>query len=111
MIEMDEKKFEQILSASSDHTSQAKLAVFFYTPFCGTCHLAERMLSVVEQMRADWSLYKININFSPGLVASWRIESVPCLAFISQGDLVRKEYAFQSVDMLLEWFRAFFRNG
>ncbi|MBN6187816.1 thioredoxin family protein [Aneurinibacillus sp. BA2021] len=75
----------------------APFAVYFYTPLCGTCAVAEKMLSVIEAASPGLPLYKCNINFAPELARAWQIASVPCLALITEGTHVRKLYAMRSV--------------
>ncbi|MBC8078947.1 MAG: thioredoxin family protein [Gorillibacterium sp.] len=81
----------------------SKDAIFFSSPFCGTCKVAERMLEVVEATdEVPITLYKININYSNKLREDWKISSVPCLVLLENGVPVRFEYAMRSVDYLYE---------
>ncbi|MFB9325066.1 thioredoxin family protein [Paenibacillus aurantiacus] len=80
-------------------------AVLFTTPLCGTCKVAERMLEVADAAGESATLYRINLNFAPVLRERWQIESVPCLALVHQGKLMRKEYAMRSVDYLHRMLR------
>lgn len=73
-------------------------AVFLYTPLCGTCKLAERMLDILLVMRPDFIVDKANVNMMPLLVNRWQVESVPCLLHIDNGAVTRKMYAFASID-------------
>ncbi|MDQ6600233.1 thioredoxin [Bacillus salipaludis] len=75
--------------------------VYFYTPLCGTCQVASRMLQVIEQM-VDCKMGKMNLNFYPDFGKSYGIESVPCLMFIHNGQVVELLYAFRSVPYLIE---------
>jgi thioredoxin-like negative regulator of GroEL len=75
--------------------------VYFYTPLCGTCQLASRMLQVIEELVVT-DMGKMNLNFHPDLARNLAIESVPCLLFIRNGVVVETLYAFHSVPFLLE---------
>lgn len=75
--------------------------VYFYTPMCGTCQVAGKMLGVVEEI-VDIEIGKMNLNFYPGLAVEYAVESVPCLLFIREGEVVETLYAFRSVMNLLE---------
>ena len=77
-----------------------KAAVLFHTPFCGTCKLAERMLEIAKAASVSADLYKLNVNFAPNVTAEWKISSVPSLALLKDGKLLRLEYTMQSVDYL-----------
>jgi thioredoxin-like negative regulator of GroEL len=75
--------------------------VYFYTPLCGTCQVASRMLQVIEQI-VEVQMGKINLNFYPDIANNFAIESVPCLIIVKDGQLVETIYAFHSVPYLLE---------
>lgn len=80
-----------------DSAGRGTEAVLFYTPFCGTCKAAERMLDVAAAAGVPVKLYKMNVAFAPRLREAWRIASVPCLAVLRDGRPVRFEYAMRSV--------------
>lgn len=75
--------------------------VYFYTPMCGTCQVASKMLQVIEQL-VELEMGKMNLNFYPDLATEFEIESVPCLLFVDAGKVRETLYAFQSVPFLLE---------
>jgi thiol-disulfide isomerase/thioredoxin len=77
-------------------------AVLFFTPFCGTCNLAERMLEIVEATGVSVNLFKLNINYAPKLRDAWKISSVPFLVLLEEGQPSRFEYAVQSVGYLYD---------
>jgi len=65
-------------------TDEGPYAVYFYTPWCGTCKIGERMLDVVLAMEPGRKIYKANVNFMPTIVPEWKIESVPALVFVAE---------------------------
>ncbi|HEY2419898.1 MAG TPA: thioredoxin family protein [Neobacillus sp.] len=75
--------------------------IYFYTPFCGTCQMASKMLLVTEKM-INIDIGKMNLNFYPDLAQTYAIESVPCLLFVQNGQVVETIYAFHSIPYLLE---------
>jgi|HigsolmetaAR203D_1030402.scaffolds.fasta_scaffold00002_70 thioredoxin-like negative regulator of GroEL len=79
-------------------------ALFLYTPLCGTCAAASKMLDILEAMDDQLALYACNINLAPQLAQEWKIESVPCIAVIHHGRIVEKIYAIRSVPSLYECF-------
>ena len=76
------------------------MATLVYTPTCGTCHLAKRMLSIVVETVAKGSYNQVNLNFNEGLAMDYEILSVPCLLIHQNGRLVDKIYNFTSVPFL-----------
>lgn len=75
---------------------QETFAVYIYTPTCGTCQLARRMLSVVEALDIP-PLYEINGNLNKRYLQNNKIQSVPALCLYKQGLLVETVFAFGDV--------------
>jgi thioredoxin-like negative regulator of GroEL len=95
---MNDWNRDEVSSFINNHSSGL---IYFYTPMCGTCQVASRMLQVIEKL-VDVKIGKMNLNFYPELAKKFEIESVPCLLFIKDGELVEMIYAFQSVPFLYE---------
>jgi thioredoxin 1 len=76
--------------------------LYFYTPMCGTCQVANKMLTVVEQLLPDLTSGKADLNYLPEMAERFEIESVPCLIIMKNGEIQDKIYAFQSVPYLFE---------
>ena len=77
-------------------------ALYLYTPMCGTCQVAAKMLSVVKEIRKVTAFAQTNVNYAQETVLQHQIESVPCLLLFKRGIMVKKLYAFQSVPYLNE---------
>jgi thioredoxin-like negative regulator of GroEL len=89
---------DEVSSFLKNHSSGL---IYFYTPLCGTCQVASRMLQVIESM-VDVKIGKVNLNFYPEMAKQFEVESVPCLLLIKDGDVIDQIYAFQSVPFLYE---------
>ncbi|WP_127584498.1 thioredoxin family protein [Paenibacillus koleovorans] len=92
MIELTESELLERI------TEEKRLFVFIYTPFCGTCGVARRMLEVLEQMRPNMPLAAANILYMPRLTEQWQITSVPCLLKLEDGVPINRLYAMQAID-------------
>ncbi|MEK3807280.1 thioredoxin family protein [Bacillus sp. FSL H8-0547] len=95
MIECNE---EQVSRLAERDTA----ILYLYTPFCGTCQLAKKMLTVVEAMLPALEIKMANLNYLPKQASAWEIESVPCLLLFEKGRLISKTYAFHSVEHLYQ---------
>ena len=71
--------------------------IYIYTPFCGTCHLAQSMLNEIEAIHKRTLFYKMNASLYPDFMQTYQIESVPCLLIKKDGKIRKKVYAFHSV--------------
>ena len=96
---MDEWSREQWEEAAQ---SGVKNAFYLYTPMCGTCAVASKMMAVVEQLLPEVTFGKANLNFTEQIAYDYQIESVPCLLVSDSGKVTEKVYAFQSVPFLYE---------
>ena len=76
--------------------------IYLYTPFCGTCQVSGKMLTVAEELLPEITVGRINLNYMRELAEEWAVESVPCLVFLNRGEMTNKLYAFQSVPYLVE---------
>ncbi|WP_438312366.1 thioredoxin family protein [Sporosarcina sp. FA9] len=84
-------------------TIKSPISVFYlYTPMCGTCAVASKMLEVISVMKPDLPMGKADLNYIQDFAVDYEIESVPCLLIAKDGIIQRKIYAFQSVPDLLD---------
>ncbi|WP_347548933.1 thioredoxin family protein [Pseudalkalibacillus hwajinpoensis] len=86
------------------HEDQSIL--FFYTPFCQNCKIAERMLRIVAEARGTiHNIYTCDLNHFPWMAEMHKIQSVPALTVFKNGKIGRTLFAFESVirvDQFLE---------
>ncbi len=88
-------------------TNEKTSFLYIYTPFCGTCQLAGKMLNAIELMDENQTFYAMNASLFPNYMQEHKIESVPCLAIIVEGSIREKIYAFRSVPYLLDKIHAY----
>ncbi|QFK72715.1 thioredoxin family protein [Pradoshia sp. D12] len=77
-------------------------AIYTFTPLCGTCQLAGKMLDIAKEVLPNASLEKVNLNYAKELAEEYQIQSVPCLILIKDNQLIEKIYAFHSVPYLVD---------
>ncbi|MCM3339927.1 thioredoxin family protein [Paenibacillus sp. MER TA 81-3] len=111
MITLSAAECRQLLwDDRGKHPNELWDALYVHSPFCGTCQLAERMLTIVEQTCPQVTIASVHIQFVPDLVHTFQIESVPCLLIWDRENAdvskeLRKIYAFHSVSYLYEQLR------
>ncbi|MEH7237098.1 thioredoxin family protein [Bacillus sp. JJ1562] len=76
--------------------------LYLYTPMCGTCQVASKMITVVDELLPNVTIGKSDLNYLTQKAMEWQIESVPCLMHLKDGEVTKKYYAFHSVPYLLE---------
>ena len=100
LIEQTEKQLRDTIQQNEE-----LIAIYFYTPTCGTCKLAERMLEIAIQAGDTIPVYKINVNFAPWFVRKWEIKSIPCLMIFKHHTLTKMIFALQSVQDIFSEIR------
>ncbi|WP_044338480.1 thioredoxin family protein [Rossellomorea aquimaris] len=96
---MEVSNTEALTHLIEDNTFEA---VYLYTPMCGTCQVASKMIDVVEKLPQPFHFVKANLNYLPQFAEGQSIESVPCLLLFKDGVERDRIYAFQSVPFLYE---------
>lgn len=81
--------------------------VYFFTPMCGACQLAERMLTIIEQSEEfdKQILAKMDLNYVPNLAKEFRITSVPALAYFEKGKPKSIQYQMHNISTIYEFFQ------
>lgn len=102
---MNEWSKEKIEAFVSERTAGF---IYFYTPMCGTCQIASKMIEITATLFPTVPSGKVNLNYSEEMAEKYQIESVPCLLLIKEGQMKEKIYAFQSVPYLYEQLKSFF---
>jgi len=84
------------------------MAVFLYTPLCGTCKVARRMLEVAEHLLPSEILSVADVNMMPEIAQEYQIKSVPALLLMDadRSYPARIRYRMGSVEELLEAIRS-----
>lgn len=106
MIEIQEMNQDDLLEMLE--SKGRPFAAFLYTPLCGTCKAARRMLEVAAHLLPDELVIgAANVNMLPDIVNRYRISSVPALLVASAERNFEPEiyYSMGSVERVLEYIR------
>ncbi|NJP38887.1 thioredoxin family protein [Alkalicoccus luteus] len=79
--------------------------MYFYTPMCGTCKLAERFIDLAEHLPGAGQVMRRDINEYSELAQKWQITSVPCLIRIAENKPVDRIYAFHDVPHVYQFLK------
>lgn len=96
MNEWNKQLIEEKLQAKES------FCLYVYTPMCGTCQVASKMLLITQEILKEVTFAKSDANYIRELAYELEIESVPCLLIFKNGTFIKKIYAFQSVPYLIE---------
>ena|SRR5699024_7615695 len=101
MLALTEEKIQQVID------EQQTAVFYFYTPICGTCQVAGKMIDIVEQLVVRVPFGKMDLNYSFDTAKRFEVESVPCVVIMKAGIVQEKIYAVQSVPYLLEKIKSY----
>lgn len=77
--------------------------VYIYSNMCGTCMIAEKMLTVIETAFQP-NIWKINGNYFPEFLQINQVLSIPALLVYKNGKIVERVFAFKDVMYLRSLF-------
>ena len=74
----------------------------FYADWCGPCRMVGPIVSEIANERDDIKVGKINVDEQPELAAQFKVMSIPMLAVIKDGKLVKQVVVYRPKEQILE---------
>lgn len=93
--------------ATDEILEHDRYLLYIYTPLCGTCALARSMLDKIESVHQQDIFYEMNASLNPDFMQTFKIESVPCLMIMEDGEIRDKVYAFKSIANIYSYLMAY----
>jgi thioredoxin 1 len=82
----------------------AAAVVDFSATWCGPCRmLAPVVESVSEKLAGKVDFYNVDVDDAPELAMAYKVNSVPCLVMMKNGEFVDQSIGFKPEPMILEW--------
>ena len=82
----------------------AVAVVDFSATWCGPCKmLAPVMETVSEKMAGKVDFYNVDVDDAPELAGEYRVNSVPCLVMMKNGEFVDQSIGFKPEPMITAW--------
>lgn len=96
MILNNKNEFEQIIS------SNELVVIDFFATWCGPCKMLSPVIENVESLIHDVKFVKVDIDQFNDLASQYKIQSVPTLVFLKNGQEVMKSIGYLDEDALIE---------
>ncbi|MBU3830767.1 MAG: thioredoxin [Candidatus Ureaplasma intestinipullorum] len=96
MILNNKNEFEQIIS------NNELVVIDFFATWCGPCKMLSPVIENVESLIHDVKFIKVDIDQFNDLASQYKIQSVPTLVFLKNGQEVMKSIGYLDEDALIE---------
>ena len=78
--------------------------VDFNATWCGPCRMLAPVLEELSEKYADKvSFFSVDVDDSPGLAMQYRVNSVPCLVLLKNGEFTDQSVGFRPEGQLSAW--------
>ena len=80
--------------------------VDFNATWCGPCKMLAPVLEKVsEELEGKVSFYGVDVDDCPELAAEYRVQSVPCLVLMKNGEFADQSIGFKPQPMISQWIK------
>ncbi|MGN0132353.1 MAG: thioredoxin [Lachnospiraceae bacterium] len=80
--------------------------VDFWAVWCGPCQMQGPVIEELAETRSDIKVCKVNVDQEAALAAKFQVMNIPSLVFFKNGEPVKKEVGFHSLEEIEDILKA-----
>ena len=85
----------------------AVAVVDFSATWCGPCKMLAPVLESVSEKLADQAdFYNVDVDDAPELAAEYRVNSVPCVVLMKNGEFISQSIGFKPEPQITGWIQS-----
>ena len=81
--------------------SEKAVLIDFWATWCGPCRMIAPIVEQIAEENEDIKVGKINVDEEPELASAFRIESIPTLIVVKNGEVVNMAVGYKQKDEIL----------
>jgi thioredoxin 2 len=98
IVDGDEARFEEQIRAS------IPVLVDFWAPWCGPCRwIAPLVERLAEDHAGELKVVRLNVDEAPATSERWRVQGIPLLVLLRDGEEVQRQAGAPSPAGLRDW--------
>ncbi|MDF2865319.1 MAG: trx [Clostridia bacterium] len=87
--------------------SEKVVLVDFYATWCGPCRMLAPVLERISESRADFNIFKVDIDENQELAMKYKIEVVPTMVVFKDGKVVEQVEGLVTENKIVEMMSSY----